>query len=110
MTNTILLLILILSIQCHPEGYRLQEAECETSYNDCIHQVYCFGGAIMCERINKIEKKDDRSWCLVEKRCRKVLAEFKHNKKVGDRLLVAVMIFIACMPFIAIFCEICSKI
>lgn len=110
----LILLLLLLFISCHPEGRelgenRMQEAECEVSYKDCIDQVYCYGGARMCYEIEKIEKKDDRSWCLVEKRCRKVLAEFEYHEKLGDRIAVAAFIFVMCIPFIALFCEICGK-
>ncbi len=63
----------------------------------------------MCYRIDEIEKKDDRSWCLVDKRCRKVLKKYKYKEKADNYFMLAILIIIFSMPFIALFCEVCGK-
>lgn len=101
----VILLFLIQACRCEFGQFRVDEAACEDSYNECINEVYCWGGAIMCEHIDALDKTDDRTWCLVDKRCRKRLKGYKRNEKINNYVLTIVpALIISCALLLAVVC------
>jgi len=105
----VILLFLIQACRCELGQFRVDEAVCKESYEQCISEVYCWGGALMCEHISKLDKTDDRTWCLVDKRCRKRLEGYKRNDKISDYVLVIVPALIIIFGILFTACAACAE-
>ena len=106
----IILLFLIQACRCELGQFRIDEAECKESYEQCISAVYCWNNAIMCYRIDEIEKTDDRTWCLVDKRCRKILKGYKRNDKIGNYLaIIGIPLIVPCAFICSLMEQACNN-